>query len=155
MLLLAKSRVGDDVTCYNLITIWMCRVVRWFIHSVKRMAGSKIGNTFKNTLYNLLLSLTVILNVYRTTFIKYCLTQWFSKFLINFTGLTVIVNATVYTTEPIFTCPGHGKLSEFYFNTGVASYFLWLSVQRRQLKGLRHSKANSNNQTRNPETTQN
>ena len=51
----------------------------------------------------------------KTTFSKYCLTQWISKLsktlLINFTGLTGIVNAIVYMIEALFTCLGHGPQS--------------------------------------------
>ena len=51
-----------------------------------------------------------------TTFTKYWLTQWISKlpgcfeiyvvrqYLVNFTGLVGLLNATVYKAEPIFTC---------------------------------------------------
>ena len=58
-----------------------------------------------------------------TTFVKYCLSQWISKlsgsfeihwvkqYLVNFTGLVGLLNATVYKTEPIFTGLGHGKFS--------------------------------------------
>ena len=61
----------------------------------------------------------------KTTFTKYCLTQWISKlhrsfeihwvrqYLMNFTGLVGTVNTTVYKTEPILTGLGHGKLSWF------------------------------------------
>ena len=71
----------------------------------------------------------VISDVYRafirnkTTFTKYCLTQWISKlpgsfeidwvrqYMVNLMGLLGIVNASVYKTELIFTGLGHGKLS--------------------------------------------
>ena len=80
-------------------------------------------------MYKLLLSLMVISDVHssfipnKTTFNKYCLTQWISKllgsfeilwvrqYLVNFMGLAGIVYTTVYKTEPIFTGLGHGKLS--------------------------------------------
>ena len=51
---------------------------------------------------------------HKSTVTKYCLTQWISKlpgsfeihwvrqYLVNYTGLAGIVNATVYKTEPIF-----------------------------------------------------
>ena len=57
-----------------------------------------------------------------STFTKYCLTQWMSKFpgsfeilwvkqcLVNFTGLAGIVHATVYKTKLIFTGLRHGKI---------------------------------------------
>ena len=38
---------------------------------------------------------------------------WVWQYLVNFTGLAGIVNATVYKTEPIFTGLRHGKLSSF------------------------------------------
>ena len=78
-------------------------------------------------MYMLLLSFTVILDVsrsfipHKTTFTKYCLTQWISKFpgsfeihsvrphLVNFMGLAGKVNATVYMTKPIFKDLGHSK----------------------------------------------
>ena len=83
--------------------------------------------------WKLLLRFTVISDVYRifipnkTTFTKYCITQWISKLprsfeikwlllmqhLANFTGVEGIVNATVYKTEPIFTGLRHGTLSYF------------------------------------------
>ena len=79
----------------------------------------------------LLLSFMVISDVYapfipsKTTFIKYCLTQWISylpgvvkihwvrQYLVNFTGLAGKVNVTVYKTGPILTSLGHGELSLF------------------------------------------
>ena len=59
----------------------------------------------------------------KTTFTKYCLTQWISKlpesfeihlvkqYLINFMGLAGIVDAIVYRTKSIFTGPQHDKFS--------------------------------------------
>ena len=41
---------------------------------------------------------------------------WVGQYLVNFTGLACIVNATVNKTEPIFTSIRHGKLS-LIFNT--------------------------------------
>ena len=76
---------------------------------------------------------TVISGLYRyfipnkTTFTKYCLTQWISKLpgsfefhwvrqsVENFTGLVGIINAPVYKTEPIFTGLGHGQWSYCLF----------------------------------------
>ena len=58
----------------------------------------------------------------KTTFTKFCLTQWISKlpgsfvihwvrqYLVNFMGLAGIANATVYKTEPIFSGLGYGEL---------------------------------------------
>ena len=68
----------------------------------------------------------------KTTFIKYCLTQWNSKlprsfeihkvrqYLFDFMGLVGRVNATVYKTKPIFTGLRHGKLS-WFFATVISS----------------------------------
>ena len=62
----------------------------------------------------------------KTTFTRYCLTQWISnlrksfeihwvrQYLVNFTGLVSIVYVTVYSTETVFTGLKHGKLSQFY-----------------------------------------
>ena len=59
----------------------------------------------------------------KSTFTKYCLTQWISKllgsfeihwvrqYMVNFMGLAGIVYPTVYKTKPIFTGFGHCKLS--------------------------------------------
>ena len=59
----------------------------------------------------------------KTTFTKYCLTQWISKlpgsfeihwvrqYLAYFLGLVGIVNATVYMTELILTGLQHGEFS--------------------------------------------
>ena len=81
--------------------------------------------------YQLLLSLVVVLHVYKsfipnkTVFAKYCLTQWISKlsrsfevhwvrqYQVNFMCLVGIVCATVYKTKPNFTGLEHGKLSWF------------------------------------------
>ena len=61
----------------------------------------------------------------KTTFTKYCLTQWISKlprsfeihwvrpYLVNFTSLDGTENTTVYKTRPIFTGLEHGNLSSF------------------------------------------
>ena len=86
----------------------------------------KLGKIFTGLTYTLLLSVTVISNIYMS-FIRnkttYCLAQWISKlpgsfeihwvrqYLVNFMGLEGIVNATVYKTGLIFTGLGHGKLS--------------------------------------------
>ena len=74
----------------------------------------KLGKIFTGLTYKLLLSFKVISDVYKsfipnkTTFTKYCFTQWISKlprsfeihwvsqYLIIFTHLVGIVNATVY-----------------------------------------------------------
>ena len=65
-------------------------------------------------------SRSFILN--KTTFTKYCITQWISKlrgsfeihwvrqYLLDFMGLVEIVNAIVYKNEPIVTGLGHRKL---------------------------------------------
>ena len=59
----------------------------------------------------------------KNAFIEYCLTQWISKlpvsfeihgvrqYLLSFTGLAGIVNASVYKTKTIFTGLRHGELS--------------------------------------------
>ena len=78
-------------------------------------------------MYKLLFSFMIILDVYRffipnkTTFTKYCLTQWFSKlprsfeihrvrqYLVNLKGLVGIVNAAIYKTVTIFTSLRHGN----------------------------------------------
>ena len=91
----------------------------------------KSGKIFTGMTYKLLSSFTVISDAYRTfipnktTFTKYCFTQWISKlprsfeihcvrqYLVNFMGLAGMVNVTVYKTEPIFKGLGHGKLSLF------------------------------------------
>ena len=39
--------------------------------------------------------------------------NWVRRYLVNFTGLTSIVNTTVYKTGTIFTGLGYGKLSQF------------------------------------------
>ena len=75
------------------------------------------------------LSFMVISNVYKsivsnkTTFTKYCLTQWISRLpgALKSTelgstwqisvGLADIVNAAVYKTGPVLSGLGHGKLS--------------------------------------------
>ena len=101
------------------------------IQIVNNVQCKNIVKIFTGPTYKLLLSLTVISDVCRsfisnkTAFAKYCLTQWISKlpgnfdihavrqYLVNITGLADIVYATVYKTEPIFTCLEHGKLSKF------------------------------------------
>ena len=95
----------------------------------RNIAVSKIRKIFIGPTYKLLLSFTVILDVCisfisnKTTFDKYCLTQWIPKLpgsfethwvrqpLANFMGLAGIVNTIVYKTDPIFTVLGHTKLS--------------------------------------------
>ena len=69
---------------------------------------------FTGPMYTLALNLTVISYVYRcfipnqTTFNKHCLTQWVSKlpwvkqYLVNFTGLVSITNASVHKTQPFY-----------------------------------------------------
>ena len=93
------------------------------VYSVK-----KLEKIFTGAICELLLSFKASLYVYRsfipnkTTFIKYCLTwisklstsfeiHWVRQYLVNFTGLASIVNATVYKRKPIFTGLCHGKLS--------------------------------------------
>ena len=103
--------------------------IQSFMRRCYHITVSKSSEIFTGPTYKLLSSLTAISDVYRssirniTTFTKYCLTQWISKFprsfeiqwvrqyLVNFTGLVGIVNVTVYKTGPIFTGLGHGKLS--------------------------------------------
>ena len=77
-------------------------------------------------MYKLLLSFTVISDIYRsfipheTTFTKHGLITQSFEIQVNFTGLAGIVNATVYETEPIITGHGHGH--------GKSSWFLTLHV---------------------------
>ena len=89
----------------------------------------KLGKLFTGLTYKLLSSFIVISHVYssliqnKTTFTKYCLTQWISKlprsfeihqvrqYLVNITGMAGIANTTVDRSEPIFTGLGLGKLS--------------------------------------------
>ena len=40
--------------------------------------------------------------------------HWVRQYLVNFTGLSEIVNAIVYKTEPIVTGLEHGKVSYFF-----------------------------------------
>ena len=93
--------------------------------------------SFRGPTYKLLLSFTVISDVYRsfiqnkTTFTKYCLIQWMPKllrsfdihwrrqYLVNFMGLVGIVNATVNKTKPIFA--GLRRANFLIFNTAVLS----------------------------------
>ena len=88
-----------------------------------------LGKIFTGPTYKLLLSFMFISNLEmftgqnKTTYSKYCLIQWISKFprsfeihwvrqnLVNFTGLVGMVNTTVDKTEPIFPGLWHGKLS--------------------------------------------
>ena len=89
----------------------------------------KLVKGFKGPVYKLLLIFMFIAYTCKsfipnkTTFIKYCLTQWISKlprsfeihwvrqYLVHFTGLLCMANATVYMNDPIFTGLRHGKLS--------------------------------------------
>ena len=111
----------------------------------------KLGKIFTGPTYKLLFSFTVISDVhksfipYKTTFTKYCLTQWISKllgsfeihwirqYLGNFMSLAGNVNTTVYKTKPIFTGLGHGKLSWFitwqYTNKHAHNY-LWQVIMK-------------------------
>ena len=91
--------------------------------------SAKTRKIFTGPTYRLLLRFTIISDVYRsliwnkTTFTKHCLTQWISKllrsfeihrvrlYLVNFTSVAGMVNATVYKTETIFTGLRHGTLS--------------------------------------------
>ena len=41
--------------------------------------------------------------------------HWVRQYLVDFTGLVGIVNATVYKIEPIFTGLGHGWIQYNYF----------------------------------------
>ena len=100
----------------------------------------KLGKKIYRSNIQLLLSFTVILDVYRpiipnkTTFTKHCLTQWISKllrsfkihwvrqWLVNFCGLVGIVNATVYNTKPISgraNCPNF--LTAQLYNSDISN----------------------------------
>ena len=106
------------------------------LHTLQKLGQvqcHKLGKIFTCPMHKLLLSSTVISDVYRsftpnkTTFIiKCCVTLWIWKlswsfeihrvrqYLVNFTGLAGIVKATLYKIKPIiiFTGLGHGKLSQ-------------------------------------------
>ena len=89
----------------------------------------KLGKISVGQIYRLLLGFAIISDFYmsfipnKTTFTKYCLTQWISKlpgsfeihwvtqYLVNFMGLAGIVNTNVYKTKPTFTGLEPGKLS--------------------------------------------
>ena len=118
---------GHTKTSHNICTV-SYSVVFGFVMD---MQCQKLGKIFTGLTYKLFSSFTGFFSdVYRsfiwnkTTFTKYCLTQWISKLpgsfeihwvrrqcLVNFMGLAGIVNATVYKTKPIFRGPGHCKLS--------------------------------------------
>ena len=91
-----------------------------------------VGKKFTGLTYEIPLSDTVISDVYRSIFFKNktvltknCLAQWILKFLrsfdihwvwqylVKFTGLADIVNATAYNTELILTGLEQGKLLWF------------------------------------------
>ena len=104
---------------------------------------SKIRKIFTGATYALLLSFTVISDIYRsfiphkTTFTKHCFIPQSFEILVNFTGLVGIVNATVYQTEPIFTGHGHGKSSWFltlhvYCNTKSMQTGRWFNIRGRK-----------------------
>ena len=96
-----------------------------YIYTIQCQQLRKI---FTGLTYKFLLSFMVMSDVYRsfipnkTVFTRYFIIQRISKlpgsfeihrvrlYLLNFTGLAGIVNATVYWTEPIFTGLRHGKL---------------------------------------------
>ena len=105
--------------------------------------SQKWAKIFTGATYKLFFSFSVISDVYRSfipnksTFTKYCLTQWISKhsgrfeihwvrqYLVNFTGLTGIINTTVY--KPIFTdLENVGKISAILFRL---QYINWQSFE--------------------------
>ena len=89
----------------------------------------KLGKIFTGLTYKLLLSFTVIPEVYRSFIpnknyiyqvLPYSVDSKLPgsfeihavrQYLVNFMGLASIVNTTVYKTEPILTGLGHGELS--------------------------------------------
>ena len=95
----------------------------------------------------------------KSTVTKYYLIQWISKllgsfqihrvrqFILNFTGLAGIVNATVYKTMAISTGLGHGKLRTPYsliilWNSRHICSFNCLLTCYCTLPKLDHSEAN-------------
>ena len=113
--------------------------VQWAGHAVNRkhvcchilmmlLQWQKLGKICTVPRYKLLLSFTIISYVSRsfipneTTLTTCCLAQWISKlpmsfeihwlrqYLVNFTDLAGMINATVYKTKPIFIGLGHCKL---------------------------------------------
>ena len=108
---------GPHVDPMNL-AIWGVHV---FMDYIWHEQCKKLGKIFTGPTYQLLLSFAVILDVYRsftinkTTFTKYCLTQWISTFPGSFEicwvsqYLAGIVNTAVYKTEPIFSGLRHCK----------------------------------------------
>ena len=105
----------------------------------------KIRKIFTGLTHKLLFSITVISDVYRsfiqnkTTFTKYCLTQWISKlprsfeihwarqYLVNFMGLAGMFDTTgtiVYNTMPNFTGIRYSELSQS-LALWVLNEFMW------------------------------
>ena len=127
-----------DMVQYIAWYIW-CGVVSdgtaWYgspYYDMFRYQYPILGKTFTGPTYTFLLSFTVISDLYRsfitnkTTFIKYCFTQWISKlpgsfeihrfrpYPVNSIGLVGMVNATVYKTKPIIPGHGHDKLAHIF-----------------------------------------
>ena len=118
-----------SVVCLSMI---LCSHTSYGKISQMDFQCQKLGKIPTRPTYNLPSSFVVISNIYRSlirkksTFAKYCLTQWISKrtvssqilqvrqCFVNLLGLVGIVtayNTTVYKTEPIFTGCRYGKFS--------------------------------------------
>ena len=98
--------VQISLLCHKLGKIFTGPTLKWFFFSF-----TDISNVHKSFITN------------NSIFIEYCLTQWISKlpgsfeihwvkqYLVNFMGLSGMINAIVCKTMPIFIGFRHGKLS--------------------------------------------
>ena len=106
-----NSRIVDDLRCCGVLAV---------------------SNTRKISMYKLVMSFTVISDVYmsfipnKTTFIKYCLSHWVSKllvsfeiqwvrqYLVNVMDLVGIMSTAVYKAKPVLgmtNCPNFQHFS--------------------------------------------
>ena len=131
------------------VMFWLYHYYKFFVHGCNLHIGlhdikqllepvltynqwqyEKVAKMFTGPAYTLLLSFTVISDVY-TSFITKILhllstvllnagisklpgsfeIYWVRQDMVNFTGLVGIVNTTVYKPKPIFRCLSHGKSS--------------------------------------------
>ena len=125
-LLFVTNNIGNSTLCIN----GSCSLYpKWRVCILWLKQCQKWGQIFTGLMRKLYLRFTIISDVYRsfmpnkTAYTKDCLTQWISKllgsfeihwgrrYLVNFTGLAGIVNATVYQSKQIFSGHGHSKLS--------------------------------------------
>ena len=122
---------GFLMKCFMVI-LWAPNVPMCKLKIMQNFYRSDVQVTFE--LYGHFRCLQVLFFLNKTTFTRYCLTKWISnlpvsfeiksvkQYLVNFTGLTSIVNITIYKTKSILTDLGHGKFS--YFLTLHVSYWL-------------------------------